>query len=220
MDTDIIQQKLPFVKGERRKTMLKRFRPLGSVPVFPSVLAAGALLLGLPWLKILLLGLLAIGLTGLCALFLCPKKDSAVPSGWNRNLRNLKRDLDRIKNRTVSRSGEEIFSELKRCRGDFPHLSPAERREITEYYLPTFLKYFSAYATFEECNEGNPSVLATMEQMETSLGQISDGFRAVCDRNSRATALHLRAEASLLSKKLSEGGNDIVRQSSEHRRYQ
>ena len=51
---------------------------------------------------------------------------------------------------------------------------------------------------------GNPSILATMEQMERSLEQIADGFRKTCDRNDRTTELNLRAETALLSKKLKE----------------
>lgn len=182
--------------------MFKRFRFLGSVPVFPAALAVGALLLGLPWLKILLLGLLAVGLTLLCALFLAPKNEEDLPSNWNRNLRKFRRILDKIQNRTVFRRGQEILTELKQCRSALPFLTPSARREITDYYFPTFLKFFNAYETFEECNEGNPSVLATMEQMEKSLEQIAESFRKVCDRNDRTTELNLRAETALLTKKL------------------
>ena len=205
--TDIIHQNLPFVKGEGSKNMLKRLRALGSVPIFPTVLILGALLLGLPWLRILLLGLLAVGLTGLCALFLYPKEEPTVPGKWHRELRAIRRTLEKIKNRTVYRRGHEILTELKQCENTLPFMSTAARREITDYYLPTFSKYFSAYATFEECNAGNPSILATMEQMETSLGQIAENFRKICDRNDRTTALNIHAETALLSKKL-RGGED------------
>lgn len=187
---------------------MKRLRTLGSAPVFPSVLALGALLMGLPWLRILLLGLLAVGLTGLCALSLHPKEATDLPSGWRRNLRGLKRTLERIKNRTVYRCGHEILTELKQCESGLPYLSSAARREITDYYLPTFSKYFSSYATFEECNEGNPVILATMEQMESALEQIADSFRKICDRNDRTTALTIHAETALLSKKL-KGGEEL-----------
>ena len=194
--------------------MFKRFRFLGSAPVFPAILALGALFLGLPWLKILLLGLLALGLTLLAALILSPRQDDDLPVGWNRDLRKLRRVLEKIKNRTVSRRGQEILSELKQCRSGLPFLPQSARQEITDYYLPTFLKYFTAYGTFEECNEGNPSILATMEQMETSLEQISDSFRKVCDRNDRAAELRFRAETSLLSKKLNIGESQDEQSSS------
>ena len=184
--------------------MFKRFRFLGSIPVFPAALAVGALLLGLPWLKILLLGLLAVGLTLLCALFLAPKNEAEIPANWNRDLRKFRRILDKIQNRTVTRRGQEILAELKQCRSALPFLTKSARREITDYYLPTFLKFFNAYETFEESNCGNPSILATMEQMERSLEQIADGFRKTCDRNDRTTELNLRAETALLSKKLKE----------------
>ncbi|MBP3300604.1 MAG: hypothetical protein J6M34_03780 [Clostridia bacterium] len=184
--------------------MFKRFRFLGSIPVFPAALAVGALLLGLPWLKILLLGLLAVGLTLLCALFLAPKNEAEIPANWNRDLRKFRRILDKIQNRTVTRRGQEILAELKQCRSALPFLTKSARREITDYYLPTFLKFFNAYETFEESNGGNPSILATMEQMERSLEQIADGFRKTCDRNDRTTELNLRAETALLSKKLKE----------------
>ena len=128
--------------------MFKRFRFLGSIPVFPAALAVGALLLGLPWLKILLLGLLAVGLTLLCALFLAPKNEAEIPANWNRDLRKFRRILDKIQNRTVTRRGQEILAELKQCRSALPFLTKSARREITDYYLPTFLKFFNAYETW------------------------------------------------------------------------
>lgn len=188
--------------------MIKSLRSLGAVPVFPSVLAVGALILGLPWLRILLLGLLAVGMTGLCALFLAPKEESGLPAGWSREMRNIKRAVKRIKNRTVYRRGHEILTDLTQCQSGLPFLPSMALREVAEYYLPTFSKYFSAYATFEECNEGNPTILATMEQMEQSLGQIADSFRKVCDRNERTATLNIQAETSLLSKKLNTGDGE------------
>jgi len=182
--------------------MFRRLRALGSVPLFPTVLALGALLMGLPWLKILLLGLLAACITGLCALLLLPKRESGLPAGWHRNLRSLRRTVERIRNPAVARRGQEILTDLRQCRNGLALLPSTACREITEYYLPTFLKYFSAYATFEECHEGNPSVLATMEQMEHSLEGIGESFRRVCDRNDRQAALNLKAEQTLLEKKL------------------
>lgn len=172
--------------------MFKRFRFLGSIPVFPAALAVGALLLGLPWLKILLLGLLAVGLTLLCALFLAPKNEAEIPANWNRDLRKFRRILDKIQNRTVTRRGQEILAELKQCRSALPFLTKSARREITDYYLPTFLKFFNAYETFEESNGGNPSILATMEQMERSLEQIADGFRKTLGRKGIPCSLPTR----------------------------
>ena len=195
--------------------MIKRLRSLGAVPIFPSVLAAGALLMGLPWLKIILLGLLAVGMTGLCALFLSPKEEEPLPAGWNREMRNIKRALKKIKNLTVYRRGHEILTDLTQCQTALPFLSSGAQREIAEYYLPTFSKYFAAYATFEECNEGNATILTTMEQMEGALGEIADRFREVCDRNDRTTALNIHAETSLLTKKLNVGGSDHEPRSSE-----
>ncbi len=182
--------------------MFKRFKTLGAVPVFPGVLILGALILGVDWLKILLLGLLAAGLTVLCAVLLYPKEAPEIPGGWRKDLKTLKKTVEKIQNRPIYRGGHEVLTELKQCENSLPYLSPSARREITEYYLPTFLKYFSAYATFEECNEGNPSVLATMEQMEQSIGEIAENFRKTCDRNDRTASLHLTAEQAVLQKKL------------------
>lgn len=188
---------------------MKRFRSLASLPLFPLILAVGALLLGIPWLKLLLLGLLAACATGLCALILHPKEDPTVPETWKRDLRRMRRTLERIKNPTVARRGREILSALRQCEPGLPYLSATSRREITEYYLPTFSQYLSSYATFEECNEGNPSVLATMEQMKRSLDQIAESFRRTCDRNDRAADLSIRAQTAVLSKKL--GGEECDR---------
>lgn len=182
--------------------MLKRFSALGSIPVFPAVLALGALILGLPCLKILLLGFLAVGLTLLSALLLSPRSSEAVPLNWRRELRKLRRTVEKIKNRSVYRNGHDILTELKQCETSLPFLSSSARQEITEYYLPAFSKYFTAYATFEECNEGNPSILSTMAQMEESLEQIASNFRKACDRNDRTAALNIHAQTAVLSKKL------------------
>ena len=182
--------------------MWKRLRVLGAIPLFPGVLIFGAMILGFNWVKILLLGLLALGITLLCAVLLYPKQDPEIPKDWYQNLRLLKRRVEKIKNRAIYRGGNEIITELKQCQNSLPFLSPSARREITEYYLPTFLKYFTAYATFEECNEGNPSVLATMSQMEQAIGEISVNFRKTCDKNDQTARLNLHAQTSLLYKKL------------------
>lgn len=184
--------------------MWKKLKVWFSLPVYPLILTAGALILGLPWGKILLLGLLAAAGTALSVLILFPREDPAVPAGWQRDLRRLKRTVERIRNRTVYRGGQEILTELKQCRNTLPFLPQSARREITEYYLPTFEKYFEAYATFEECNEGNPSVLNTMAQMERSIGEIAENFRKTCDRNDRTATLNVTAEASVLAKKLNQ----------------
>ncbi|MBO5248636.1 MAG: hypothetical protein J6B54_05035 [Clostridia bacterium] len=181
---------------------MKRLRVLGAAPVFPAVLILGGMMLGLAWKKILLLGLLALGLTVLCAVLLYPRQDPAVPTGWHRDLRLLKKRVERIKNRSIYRGGHDILTELKQCESSLPFLSQGARREITEYYLPTFLKYFTAYATFEECNEGNPSVLATMSQMEQAMEEIAANFRKACDKNDRTASLNINAETALLYKKL------------------
>ena len=120
--------------------MFKRMRTAFCIPVFPAVLIFGALLMGFPWLRVLLLGLLAVGLTALCAVLLFPREDPAVPEGWRRDLRRIKKTLERIKNRTVCRRGNEILTELKQCETSLPFLPSAARREITDYYLPTFAK--------------------------------------------------------------------------------
>ncbi len=182
--------------------MLKRLRILGAVPVFPGVLILGAMILGVPWLKILLLGLLAAGGTALCAILLYPREDPAIPRDWRRDLKKLRQTVNKIKNRTLFRGGNDVITELRQCENSLPFLPPSARREITEYYLPTFLKYFSAYATFEECNEGNPSVLATMDQMERAVEEIAANFRKTCDRNDRTVSLNLGAERAVLCKKL------------------
>lgn len=181
---------------------MKRLRVLGAAPVFPAVLILGGMMLGLAWKKILLLGLLALGLTVLCAVLLYPRQDPAVPAGWHRDLRLLKKTVERIKNRSIYRGGNDVLTELKQCESNLPFLSRAARREITEYYLPTFLKYFTAYATFEECNEGNSSVLATMSQMEQAMEEIAANFRKTCDKNDRTASLNIHAETALLYKKL------------------
>ncbi len=182
--------------------MWKRLRVWGAVPVFPGILILGAMVLGLPWIRILLLGLLAAGGTALCWVLLCPREDPAVPGDWRRDLKRLRRTVERIRNRTVYRGGHQILTELKQCENSLPFLSQSARREITEYYLPTFLKYFTAYATFEECNEGNLSVLATMGQMEQAIGEIAENFRKTCDRNDRTASLNIHAETAVLYKKL------------------
>lgn len=182
--------------------MLKRLRVWGAIPIFPAILVFGALILGLPWLKTLLLGLLAAGGTGLSAVILYPREDPAIPPDWRKDMKQLKRTVEKIKNRAIYRGGHEIVTELKQCENSLPFLSQSARREITEYYLPTFSKYFSAYATFEECNEGNPAVLATMAQMEQSIGEIAKNFRKTCDRNDRTASLHINAETAVLTKKL------------------
>ena len=181
--------------------MWKRLRPLGAIPVFPSVLILGALILGFDWIKILLLGLLALGGSLLCAVVLFPKQDPAIPKDWNQNLRLLRRRVEKIQNKAVFRGGCDVLTELKQCQNSLPFLSQSARREITEYYLPTFLQYFTAYATFEECNEGNPSILATMNQMERSIEEIALNFRKICDKNDRTALLNLHAQTSLLHKK-------------------
>ena len=190
--------------------MFRRFRALGSVPVFPAVLGIGALLLGLPWLRILLLGLLAACATGVCALLLAPRTEEEGSAAMQRPLRRLRRTVEGIRNPTVARRGQEILADLKQCRNGLALLPSSAKEEITEYFLPTFLKYFTAYATFEECNGGDASVLATMEQMEGSLEEIAENFRKLCDRNDRRAALDLKAEQALLRKKLNPEGFDGV----------
>ena len=182
--------------------MWKRIRPWCGAPVFPGVLILGALILKLPWIKCACLGLLAAAATALAVLLLSPREEPAVPRGWRKDLKQLKRRVEKIKNKTVYRGGREILTELKQCETALPFLSQGARREITEYYLPTFAKYFDAYATFEECNEGNPSVLNTMAQMEDTIGEIAANFRKTCDRNDKTAALNVRAETAVLFKKL------------------
>ncbi len=184
--------------------MWKQLRVLGAIPIFPCVLIFGGIILGFDWIKVLLLGLLALGITLLCAVLLYPKRNPEIPKDWHHNLRLLRRRVEKIKNRAIYRGGNEILTELKQCQNSIPFLTPSARREITEYYLPTFLKYFTAYATFEECNEGNPSVLATMSQMEHSIGEIAANFRKTCDKNDRTASLNLHAQTSLLYKKLNQ----------------
>lgn len=184
--------------------MGKRLRVLGAIPVYPVGLILGAMILGFPWVKILLLGLLSLGITLLCAVILYPKQDPAIPGSWHRDLRQLRRTVEKIKNRTVSRGGHDVTAELKQCENSLPFLSRSARREITEYYLPTFLKYFTAYATFEECNEGNPSILATMAQMEQAMEDIAANFRKTCDRNDQTVRLNVHAETAVLYKKLNQ----------------
>ena len=182
--------------------MWKRLRILGAIPLFPCVLIFGAMILGFDWSKVLLLGLLALGVTLLCGVLLYPRQDPEIPRDWRQNLKHLQRNVEKIKNRTVYRGGHQIITELKQCQSSLPFLSPAARREITEYYLPTFLKYFTSYATFEECNEGNPSILATMKQMEEAMEEIAENFRKACDRNDQTVRLNVHAQTSLLYKKL------------------
>lgn len=184
--------------------MLKRLRVLGAIPIFPGILILGAMILGFPLVKILFLGLFALVSTLLCAVILYPKEDPTIPGSWYRDLKQLRRTVEKIKNRTVYRGGHDIVTELKQCENSLPFLSQSARREITEYYLPTFLKYFTAYATFEECNEGNPSVLATMKQMEQAMEEIAINFRKTCDRNDRTASLNVHAETALLYKKLNQ----------------
>ncbi len=187
--------------------MLKPLRILCALPVFPAILVFGAWILGLPCVKILLLGLLAVGATALCIVLLYPRRELPIPKNWKQDLRQLQRKIEKIKNKSVYRSGHEILTELKQCQTNFPFLTPSARREITEYYLPTFARYFTAYATFEEFNEGNTSILETMQQMEISLKQIAESFRKVCDRNDRTAALNIHAETAVLSKKLNAREN-------------
>ena len=181
---------------------MKGWKLLGAVPIYPAILILGALILGFPWIKTLLLGLLAAGVTAVAVVILMPKEDPAVPHRWKKDLKQLERTVEKIKNRSVYRGGQEVVAEFKQCRASLPYLTQNARREITEYYLPAFLKYFDAYATFEECNEGNSSLLATMAQMETAVGELADNFRKTCDRNDRTASLNLQAQTAVLYKKL------------------
>lgn len=186
--------------------MRKPDRAWLSAPVFPAVLALGALILRLPILRILGLGLLAVTATALCAMLLSPKEEENLPSGWRRELRRMKRTVEKIRNRSVARGGREILTELVQCEATLPYLSAAARREITEYYLPTFSRYVTAYRTFEECNEGNPAILETMAQMERAMEELAESFRNACKRNEQTASLHLKAETAVLHKKLNARG--------------
>ncbi|MBQ1966137.1 MAG: hypothetical protein II348_05615 [Clostridia bacterium] len=187
---------------------MKRWRSLAAIPIFPGILILGAMILGLPWVKILLLGLLAAAGTGVGVVVLFPKEDPDIPRQWSKDLKRLTKTVERIKNRSVYRGGRNVITELKQCQPSLPYLSPSARREITEYYLPTFLKYFQAYATFEECNEGNESILETMAQMEGAVEKIAENFRKSCDRNDRTATLNLNAQNAVLYKKLNYGEMD------------
>lgn len=191
--------------------MKKAWRMAGAIPVYPAILLAGGWILGYGAVRVLLLGLLAAGATALAAILLRPRKENALPAGFRRDLGALKKSVERIENRAVFRAGNEIVTELKQCETNLPYLSASARGEITDYYLPAFLKYFSAYATFEKCNEGNETVLSTMEHMEHSIGRIAENFRRACDRNHQTASLNLRAETAVLSKKLNSGGIDDAR---------
>lgn len=186
--------------------MKKAWRMAGAIPVYPAVLLAGGWILGYGAVRVLLLGLLAAGATALALILLRPRRESEIPAGWRRDLRALKKTVGRIENRAVFRAGNEIVTELKQCETNLPYLSAEARGEMTEYYLPAFLKYFSAYATFEKCNEGNETVLSTMAHMEDAIGRIAANFRRACDRNHQTASLNLRAETAVLSKKLNPGG--------------
>lgn len=186
--------------------MKKAWRMAGAIPVYPAVLLAGGWILGYGAVRILLLGLLATGATTLALILLRPRKENGLPAGFRQDLKALKRAVERIENRAVFRAGNEIITELKQCETNLPYLSASARGEITEYYLPAFLKYFTAYATFEKCNEGNETVLSTMAHMEQSIGRIAENFRRACDRNHRTASLNFRAETAVLSKKLNPGG--------------
>lgn len=186
--------------------MRKPYRALISVPVFPAVMVLGALILRLPILRILGLGLLAITATALCAMLLYPKEEEPLPVGWKRDLRRMKKVVEKIKNRDVGRGGREILTELIQCEGTLPYLSAAARREITEYYLPTFYRYLTAYRTFEECNEGNPAILETMTEMERAMEVMAENFRKTCKRNEQTASLNLKAETAVLYKKLNARG--------------
>ena len=181
---------------------MKRFRSLLAIPLYPAVLALGAFFLELPLWPVVLLGLLAATGTVLAVLLLLPRKEGPVPPSWKRDLKTLRKTVEGIGNRDIAAGGSNVLSELKRCRTSLPFLSTSARREITQYYLPTFLKYFEAYATFEACNEGNPAILATMAQMETAIGEISENFRRTCERNEKTASLQLHAETAVLCKKL------------------
>ena len=187
---------------------MKSWRWIGAVPIFPGVLVLGAWILGLPWVKILLLGLLAATGTGVGMMLLFPREAPDVPRQWSRDLKRLTKTVEKIKNRSVYRGGRNVITELKQCQPSLPYLTPSARREITEYYLPTFLKYFQSYATFEECNEGNESILETMNQMENAVEKIAENFRKSCDRNDRAATLNLNAQNAVLFKKLNYGDFD------------
>lgn len=186
--------------------MKKRDRVWLSAPVFPAVLALGALIFRLPMIRILGLGLLAAAATALCAMLLYPKEEEHIPSGWRRELRRMKRTVERIQNRSVARGGREILTELTQCEAILPYLSAAARREISEYYLPTFHRYVTAYRTFEECNEGNPAILETMTQMEHAMEEMAENFRKACKRNEQTASLNLKAETAVLYKKLNTRG--------------
>ncbi len=187
---------------------MKQWRCLAAIPVYPGILILGALFLKLPWINVLLLGLLAVAGTGVCILLLLPKKEPELPRKWKKDLKALTKTVEKIKNRSVYRGGRNVVTELKQCQPSLPYLSPTARREITEYYLPTFLKYFQAYATFEECNEGNESVLETMSQMENAVETIAENFQKACDRNDRTATLNLHAQNAVLYKKLNLGEDD------------
>lgn len=184
--------------------MGKKWRILGAIPVYPTALILGGIFLGYPWGKILLLGCFALGATALCAVLLFPRQEPDVPKDWRRNLKELQKKVEKIKNRSLYRAGHEILTELKQCQASLPYLSQGARREITEYYLPTFLRYFTAYATFEECNSGNSSLLSTMAQMENAVEEIAANFRKTCDKNERTATLNLHAETAVLYKKLNQ----------------
>ena len=184
--------------------MGKKWRILGAIPVYPGVLILGGILLGFPWLKVLLLGCFALGLTALCGVLLYPHQEPSVPRKWRKELKQLEKCVEKIKNRSLYRAGHDVLTELKQCEASLPFLSQGARREITEYYLPTFFKYFTAYATFEECNQGNPSLLSTMSQMENAVEEIAANFRKTCDKNERTATLNLHAETAVLYKKLNQ----------------
>ncbi len=197
-------------RAERGREAMKRWRILGAIPVFPGILILGAWIFGFPWVKILLLGLFAAGMTGVTILLLMPREEPEIPRRWTKDVKLLTKTVEKIKNRSVYRGGQEIVAELKQCRPSLPYFSPGARQEITEYYLPTFLKYFQAYATFEECNQGNPSVLSTMAQMEEAVEEIAKNFRKACDKNDKTASLNLYAQNAVLYKKLNcgETGDD------------
>lgn len=99
------------------------------------------------------------------------------------------------------RCGNEICTELRRCRGEFAYLSEQTRRELVAYYLPEFRRYFSAYLAFEQ-DGGNPEIEQAQKRTESCVTEISREFRKICDRNAETVALHRNASEELLKKKL------------------
>lgn len=190
--------------------MKKKIRRWLGIPLFPLTLLFGSLLLRLPFLKVTLLGIIAVGVSVL----FCAWPDSGermFPRGWDREVRRLQRTVEKIRNRDVLRAGSEIVTELKQARSCLPFLTPGARQEICEYYLPSFCRYFTAYRTFEECSEGNGDLIEAMNTVERSISDIARAFRRTCERNERSASLQMKAETEVLRKKLNteEGTNRV-----------